>query len=130
MWVCKVCGNTEKFHGYQEYKEWGTEGILVNSEGEILDYFGRESEDSESGSRTIEKCGKCNSEEITNMPEEEFDLWEKENYDGSGNFVKKDKNPTDKFISVNKLQLLNDRLLKNEVSIEEYRQQVQQIKNS
>mgnify|MGYP001566570446 CR=1 FL=1 len=129
MYVCNNCGKGEKFTGYQHYKEWGTEGILVDENGEIIDYFDKEVDDSEREVEIIEKCGKCESEDIQNLTDESFEKWEKDHFDANGNFIKITKSPAepDAFVSVNKLQLLNDKLLKNEISIEQYRRETQAI---
>ena len=130
MYVCNNCGNGEKFTGYQHYKEWGTEGILVDENGEIIDHFDKEVDDSERQDRVIEKCDKCESEDIQNLTDESFEKWERDSFDANGNFIKGVKSPAepDAFASVNKLQLLNDKLLKNEISIEQYRRETQAIR--
>lgn len=130
MWVCNECGNNDGFRGYQEYTEWGTEGITINRDGEIVDYHDKEANDSESKNMEIQECAVCNSTNIQDKNTRDYAEWQKTHFDSSGKFIKKsdDSAKPEEFTSVDKLKSLNDRLLKNELSIEEYRQQVQEIK--
>lgn len=130
MWICRACGQSEKFRGYQEYSESGTEGIIIDCNEEILDYFDRDLSNSDTGERHIEKCGECKSSEIENLSEEEFTKWHDSHFDANGNFYKEggetNNNPGN-FKGYDKLRLLNDELLKNVITIEEYRREVQKI---
>lgn len=129
-WQCSNCGNIDRFKGYQEYTEYGTEGIIVNGNDEIIDYFDRESSNSDAGDMHIEKCVKCDSTEIQYLEEEEFEKWHDSHFDENGNFYKESKkvveNPGN-FESYSKLKLLNDNLLSDVITIEEYRRGVEKI---
>ena len=78
----------------------------------------------------IEKCSKCDSSEIECLSEEEFTRWHDSHFDENDNFYKENKKANENpgnFKGYDKLKLLNDELLKNMITIEEYRQGVQKI---
>lgn len=130
VWVCKDCGGMEKFKGYQNYTEYGTEDIVIDFNGEILDYGDRDSNDSERGDQTIEYCGKCESKNIEDVHGEELDNWKMNHFNANGEFCKEGKTKSENpgnFNSYDKLKLLNDELLSNKISIEEYRQKKKEI---
>lgn len=135
MWACDNCGNTKKFFGHQSYTEYGREDITLDGETEdIVDYGDREASNSESDDITITECANCNitdKAKILYLNEAELDKWRKENFDQNGNFIKgaTKLNPEElRFASLDKLQLLNDALLKGNLSIEEYRQKARELK--
>jgi len=123
MWVCNNCGNTEKFKGYQKFTEWGTEGIVVNSSGEIEDHHDHEVSDSEINETHIEQCSNCDSDDINNLDETELKDWKVLHFT-DGKFI---KNREKTLTSTDKLRLLADELLGDKISIQEYRQRKTEI---
>lgn len=133
-YVCGECGNDKNFRGYEIRREKIYQEIIIDSEGsEVLKYLDSETDDSEVEETTVEKCCNCDSKGILWLEGTELEKWYKTHFDTFGKFIKGNTaNPDEpaEFVSINKLKLLNDKLLKNELSIEEYRRQVQEIKIS
>ena len=128
---CLDCGNDDKFKGHQDSTEYITEGIIVNSDQDILDYLDKDVTDSETNETRIESCNFCESKNIKWIEGIELTQWQDENFDENGNFKKsspKTKENLGQFSSIEKLKLINDQLLKNEITIEEYRQRVQEAR--
>ena len=128
---CLDCGNDDKFKGHQDSTEYITEGIIVNSDQEILDCLDKDVTDSETNETRIESCNFCESKNIKWIEGIELTQWQDENFDENGNFKKsspKTKENLGQFSSIEKLKLINDQLLKNEITIEEYRQRVQEAR--
>lgn len=128
---CLDCGNDDKFKGHQDSTEYITEGIIVNSDQEILDCLDKDVTDSETNETRIESCNFCESKNIKWIEGIELTQWQDENFDENGNFKKsspKTKENPGQFSSIEKLKLINDQLLKNEITIEEYRQRVQEAR--
>ena len=131
---CKDCGVSKEFNGKQEYKEYGTESLLVDENDEIIDYRDRDSSDNETDNLEVYSCGKCNSENIEWLESEEYDEWKSSYFDEDGNYHKEEiksslqpKGSVEETDSLVKLKLLNDQLLKNTITIEQYIQKKQQI---
>jgi len=124
MWVCNNCGNTKCFRGYQNYTEWDSERITVQSDGEITDWHDRNSNNSEITDTTIETCANCDLGEISDLEESELEHWKKIHFDANGDFIKDAIKPP---ISKTKMQILTDELLDDKISIAEYRQRKTQI---
>lgn len=123
MWVCNNCGSTEKFKGYRKFTEWGTEGIVVSSDGEIEDYHDHDVDDSEINETHIEQCSSCDSHDISNLDEVELRDWKVLHFTDGKFLKKKEKTLT----STDKLRLLADELLGDKISIQEYRQRKTEI---
>lgn len=63
-YVCKTCGNTQRFTGYQYVTEYVTETIYTDGVGDVEDYGNSDTADSEVTETTINECGKCESKDI------------------------------------------------------------------
>ena len=96
-----------------------------------LDCLDKDVTDSETNETRIESCNFCESKNIKWIEGIELTQWQDENFDENGNFKKsspKTKENLGQFSSIEKLKLINDQLLKNEITIEEYRQRVQEAR--
>jgi hypothetical protein len=78
-YICKSCGNRESFIGTQETKQWLTEDVYLDGEGDIQDYGDSEVDDSEvvDGPFNVH-CNRCNEEATWVETEEEAEEIEEE----------------------------------------------------
>ena len=72
-YICKSCGNQDRFTASQEITQYVTEEIIIDSDGDIIDYGDSDQTDSEvnEGPNNIE-CEDCSSENVEDLEDEEL----------------------------------------------------------
>jgi hypothetical protein len=70
-YFCIGCGEEEKFEGFRDYAEYGTEKIFFNSEGEIQDYGDKDTNDGDIGDWHDLVCSEC-GQNVSDLDEEDI----------------------------------------------------------
>ena len=71
-YICKDCGNQDRFTGWQKETSWNTQQVYLDGEGEIVDYGDSDTDNSEVTDGPDEiTCSECDSEDVVWRDEEE-----------------------------------------------------------
>ena len=95
QWVCNACGNTNKFRGEQDVKQWARQTITFKGDNED-DYEVEDSdvndEEVENGVEDVE-CEECGSNSCDALSKKDYDTWRELHFNIEDEFFEEELTP-------------------------------------